>query len=88
MRTPFLTHLSKTYAGSILGLKAVSNRVLPIRSLLLTSLVDQSMLDLQVESVKTLGNVPQESKDYLDQITDPLEKALFVLVLFSIFMAK
>jgi hypothetical protein len=85
-RAPFLGWLAGTYSGSLLGMMALPSPKLPIRKRLLTSLLPTAVLDLLSTQAETLNQVPTESITYLEKITDPLEKALFVIALHGIFL--
>ena len=85
-RGPFLSWLADTYAGSMLGMKALPSPKLPLRKRLLSGLVPNSMVELLGSQLSNLRGVPAEAISYLDNIKDPLEKALFVIALFSIYL--
>lgn len=84
-RAPFLVWLAGTYAGSLLGMKPLPSQLLPIRSQLLTSLVPENRLELLISYTNGLTKIPQEFRDYASQIRHPLERALYVLAVNSIF---
>lgn len=83
--TPFLVWLAETYSGSVFGMKALPRQNLPIRSLLLSSLITENRLQLVSEAIKNYPNVPSSQLEYLDSIEDPLEKSLYILALYSIY---
>ena len=85
-RSPFLVWLAETYSGSILGMKPISTNVLPIRSLLLTSVIEESMLQIIEENIKANIDIPNFYSEYSSSIRDPLEKALFMITLYSIYV--
>ncbi len=84
-RVPFLNWLAGTYSGSLLGLKALPAELLPVRSLFLSSTLLENRLQLIGEYIKDSNKVPTEYCEYIDQIKDPLEKALYMLAIFSIY---
>jgi hypothetical protein len=84
-RSPFLVWLAKTYSGSLLGIKPLPAPKLPVRSELLTSLVPQNRLDLLISYTNTLEQIPQHYREYMPQIKHPLERALYMLALNSVF---
>lgn len=85
-RAPFLSWLASTYSGSLLGLKEMISPPLPIRKRLLTSLIPQSMVDLLAEEATSLPEVSEDCVSYLPLIKDPLEKALFTISLFGVYL--
>jgi hypothetical protein len=82
---PYLVWLANRYSGALLGLEALPSPMLPVRSLLLTSLVPQNRLQLLIQYTNTLSTIPANYLQYLDTIADPLEQSLFMLALNSIF---
>jgi hypothetical protein len=84
-RAPFLVWLAGTYSGSMLGMQPLPALMLPIRSLLLTSLIPQNRLELLVEYTNNVKQIPTNLNSYSAQIKHPLEKALYILALNSIF---
>jgi hypothetical protein len=84
-RAPYLVYLAKTYSGSLLGMKPLPSQLLPIRSLLLGSLIPQNKLELIVEYTKEVDIIPQEYRDYIDTVNDTLERALYVLAINCIY---
>lgn len=84
-RAPFLVWLAGTYSGSMLGMQPLPAPSLPLRSLLLTSLIPQNRLELLVEYTNNLSQIPENLRTYSAQIKHPLEKALYLLAINSIF---
>lgn len=81
----FLGWLAATYSGSLLGLQALPYNPLPIRSLYLTSLLDQNRLQLVNQTISNLSKIPSEYSTWASQIIDPLEQALYMLALYTIY---
>lgn len=84
-KAPFLVFLAETYSGSMLGMKPLPSQLLPIRSLLLGSLIPQNKLELIVEYTKEVDLIPQDYRDYIDTINDTFEKTLYVIAINCIF---
>jgi hypothetical protein len=84
-RSPFLVWLAGTYSGALLGMKALISDPLPLRSLLLTSLLDENRLQLVEDVVRAAENIPDTYSAYSASIKDPLEKALYMVVIYSIY---
>lgn len=86
IRAPYLFWLATTYSGSILGIKELPAPALTLRKRLLTSLIPKSMLESVANNVQNLTGIPPEPVEYLTNIIDPLEKALFVIALYAVFL--
>jgi hypothetical protein len=84
-RSAFVGWLASSYSGSLLGMKAIPYQLLPMRPLFLASTLLENRLQLVSELVKSSPKVPKEYSKYIDQIRDPLEKALFMLAIYSIY---
>jgi hypothetical protein len=84
-RRPFLSWLSTTYAGALLGMKPLVGEQLPIRPLFLASTLTENRLQSISELIKASGKIPIDYTEYSDLIKDPLEKALYMLAIFSIY---
>lgn len=84
-RSPFLVWLATTYSGALLGMKPLVTNPLPVRSLLLTSMMDENRLQLIEDVVKSSKSIPEEYSRYSSSIKDPLEKALFMLSIYCIY---
>lgn len=84
-RAPFLIYLAEQYSGSMLGMKPLPRELLPIRSLLLTSLINSAILDVVLENTSENSNIPTELSNYATSIKDFLEQALYLLALQSLF---
>lgn len=84
-RSPFLVWLASTYAGAILGMESLPTSKLPVRSLFLSSTLLENRLQLISDFIKGLEQVPTDYSGYSDLISDPLEKALFMIAVYSIY---
>lgn len=84
-RASYLIYLAKTYSGSMLGMKPLPAQMLPIRSLLISSLIPDNKLELIVEYTKDVNKIPEDYKTYLDSITDKFEKTLYTLAIHCIY---
>ena len=84
-RSPFLVYLAETYSGSILGMQPLPSPMLPIRSLFLNSQISANRLQMLSDYTQGLSQIPQNYLQYLDTIQFPLEKALYMLAINSIF---
>lgn len=84
-RAPYLVYLAKTYSGSMLGMKPLPAQMLPIRSLLLESIVPSDKLQSVVQYTQEVPTISQDYKTYLETIADPLEQALFAIAINCIY---
>jgi hypothetical protein len=84
-RAPYLVYLAETYSGSMLGMKPLPSQMLPIRSLLIESLIPDSKLQLVVEYTEEVSKIPDDYRNYLGTINDPFEQALFAIAINCIF---
>lgn len=79
---PFVVWLANTFSGSIFGMDPLPHQQLPVRSLLLASLLDENRLQLINEQLSEIATIPDSYLTYIDTIRDPLEKTLFMLALY------
>jgi hypothetical protein len=84
-RRAFLGWLASTYSGSILGMKPIPHELLPLRPLFLASTLLENRLQSISEIIKSSKSIPKDYSGYIDLINDPLEKALYMLTIFSIY---
>jgi hypothetical protein len=84
-KAPYLVYLAKTYSGSMLGLKPLPSPLLPIRSLLLKSIIPTNKLQSVVQYTEQVSQISQDYKTYLTTIQDPLEQALFAIAINCIY---
>jgi hypothetical protein len=82
----FYYWLAETYAGSLLGIKPIGRGLLVIRKELLLEVIPEADIDALVDLLSKSEIVPEDSRNYLVGIMDPLEKAIFALVLSAIFL--
>ena len=83
--TSFMHWLASTYSGYILGMAPLPAAALPIRSLLLTSLILDNRLQSMCNYIKNLDQIPPTYVQYIDSIIDPLEKALYVIAIYTLY---
>lgn len=84
-KNSFLGWLADTYSGSLLGMKPIPFQLLPVRPLFLSSTLLENRLQSIGELIKTSNKIPKEYSGYIDLIKDPLEQALYMLAIFSIY---
>lgn len=84
-RSPFLVYLAQSYSGSVLGMQPLPSPLLPIRSLLLNSQISTTRLNMLCDYTHELTQIPTNYLQYMDTIQLPLERALYMLAINSIF---
>jgi hypothetical protein len=82
----FYYWLANTYSGSLLGIKSLIDLPLPIKPSLLSSFINEDEIDLLIQALKQTDIADQDFVTYIPSIKDPLEKAIFVVTLCSIFL--
>jgi hypothetical protein len=86
IRAPYLFWLASTYSGSMLGIKELPAPALILRKRLLTALIPKSVLELVSNNANNLKGITPEALEYLPHVVDPLEKALFVIALYAVYL--
>lgn len=74
-----LSHLTKTYNGSLLGMKSYLLDKLPISHTLLNSFLPEQVTSYLLREVSDTELVPTMTLQYVQNISDPLEKTLYIL---------
>jgi hypothetical protein len=82
---PFIVWLANTFSGAIFGMDPLPSQPLPVRSLLLSSLLTENRLQLISEYISDLKTIPESYITFIDTIRDPLEKALYMLALYCLY---
>ena len=82
---PFIVWLANTYSGSIFGMDPLPAQALPLRTLFMSSLLDENRLQLVSEYVSQLDAVPEGYADFAATIKDPLERGLYLLALYCVY---
>lgn len=84
--SPYMSYLSATYAGNLLGAAYLVTGSLPLRTGLLKERITESRLaTLENEISKYSGSIPSTYLDYIAKIKDPLERELYILALYGVF---
>jgi len=79
----WLTH---TYSSSLLGVKSLFNLPLPVKPSLLRNAVVQEDIDILYRSLLSSDAGSEDFVTYIPSIKDPLEKAIYVILMCSIFL--
>jgi len=82
----FYYWLAGTYSGSLLGIKSLAELPLPLKPSLLLSNINNYDIDSIIKLLKDTEIADQDFVSYIPSIKDPLEKAIFVVTLGSIFL--
>lgn len=82
---PFIVWLANTYSGSIFGMDPLPAQALPLRTLFLSSLLDENRLQLVSEYVVQLDSIPEGYADFAATVKDPLERGLYLLALYCVY---
>lgn len=83
--SPFFSYVASGYSGSLIGVRALPAGRLPIRKALMDQALAQSYLDMAYGQLKKFSQIPSDMLQYCGGIEDKLEKALFIIVLYSLF---
>lgn len=75
----FLTYLSNTYSGNVLGIRSYLQTPLPLREGLFTTFLPDQIVALFVREVTDTKTVSQLELNYANTISFKLEKVLFLL---------
>lgn len=84
----FFYWLANTYSGSLLGISPLDKKLLPLRKEVLLKYIPQEDIEVLISQLKSSEIAEEDSVQYLDSITDPVEKAVFVVTLCSIFLNR
>lgn len=82
---PFIVWLANTYSGGIFGMEPLPAQALPLRTLFLSSLLDENRLQLVSEYVAQLEAIPEGYVDFAATVKDPLERGLYLLALYCVY---
>lgn len=80
--------LARTYSSSLLGVKPMLNLPLPIKTSLLRSLVVESDIEDLYNDLLTTDVSGESFITYIPSIKDPLEKAIYVILLSAVFLTS
>lgn len=82
---PYFGYLANSYAGSLIGALPLPTDELPINQLLLVSMISDTVLLRMEKELRKFTFIPELNLDYLSYISDNLEKALYILILYGVF---
>lgn len=82
----FYHWLCGTYSGSLLGVRQLQKTLLPIKKQILQSKIPTEDLESLIRDLKESSIGAEDSVQYIDSIKDPVEKAIFTILLASIFL--
>ena len=87
-KTPYVYWLASTFSGSLLGMSPLPARPLRISPLLHGALLPYGDVEKLTLNVLQSPLTPAPILDYIPRITDPLEKAVLVALLNSIYLPQ
>lgn len=84
--SPYMSYLSATYSGNLLGASYLETGALPARA----SLIKERITESRLSSLETALNefsqyIPPTYLNYIANIKDPLERELYILALYGVF---
>lgn len=85
-RITFYYWLAATFSGAMLGIKPLPTRPLILKKQLLLENIPESLVEEITGDLEGRGEVTEDFTGYLRTIKDPLEAALFAILLGSIFL--
>ncbi len=84
--SPYMSYLSKTYSGNILGASYLETGALPARTALLKERITESRLTSLERSLEPYSEyIPDSYLEYIANIKDPLERELYIIALYGVF---
>lgn len=84
-RLSFWGYLCESFSGSLLGTRALKTPPILVRPMLIRESLSEGILDYLSYNVFKDAELPVPYRDYLERISDSLEKALFLLTLHAIY---
>lgn len=80
--------LANTYSGSLLGIKNFSNFPLPVNTKLYEILLNKNLLAQAENDLAKNSQIPKDTIAYIESLEDFLEKALMIVVTYTIYGPK
>ena len=85
----FLTFLTDTHVGGLLGFKSIEiegDAILPVREELIRSKIQEGELSQVYREVAKIPSMDQKFLEYARDMDDKLHKALFLILLYGVFI--
>jgi len=82
---PYMGYMADTYSGSLLGIKYLPTDSLVLRSGLFQKLIAEPQLVSMEKELKAFPLIPDSLLTYSTRIKNRLERALYILCLYSLF---
>lgn len=84
--SPYMSYLSATYSGNLLGASYLETGALPARTSLIKERITESRLaSLEAALGEFAQYIPSTYMNYIANIKDPLERELYILALYGVF---
>lgn len=80
--------LANTYSGSLLGIRNFSNFPLPVSTQLYRSLLNKNLVAQAQSDLSQMSSVPSDVLSYIETLEDILEKALLIVVVYTIYGSR
>lgn len=82
---PFFRYLAASYSGSLIGIRPLPTAKLPVRKSLLDLAITDAHIDAAFRRLRNYKAIPDNMLEFCKSTEDKLEKALFIIALYSIF---
>lgn len=82
---PFFSYLANSYSGSLVGIQALPEGRLPLRKGLFDYAITDQHLTIAMARLRTFRDVPADLLEYAGIVEDKLERALLIVVLYSLY---
>lgn len=84
--SPYMSYLSATYSGNLLGASYLETGALPARASLIKERITESRLSSLETALQDFAEyIPTTYMGYIAKIKDPLERELYILALYGVF---
>lgn len=84
--SPYMSYLSATYSGNLLGASYLETGALPARAGLIKERITESRLSSLESALEEFSEfIPSSYMNYIANIKDPLERELYILALYGVF---
>ena len=84
--SPYMSYLSSTYSGNLLGASYLETGALPARTALIKERITESRLSSLEAALEEFSEyIPTTYVNYIANIKDPLERELYILALYGVF---
>lgn len=82
---PFFSYLANSYSGSLVGIQSLPEGRLPLRKGLFDYAITDQHLGIALARLRSFKDVPADLLEYTGTVEDKLERALLIVVLYSLY---